>query len=92
VTFDPGCRLTPCKNVHARRFDHEIVILDLEQGLYFQLDEVGAAIWEGFVGGQSLDEIARALAARYDAPTDRILADARALAERLEAAGLVERR
>jgi len=89
VNIDPHSRLSPRKHVHARRFDDEMIILDLEQGLYFQLDEVGAAIWEGLVEGGSLAEIARSLSARYDAADEQILADASALARRLEAAGLV---
>jgi hypothetical protein len=88
--IDPGCRLIPHKNVHARRFDAEMILLDLEHGMYFELDEVGAAIWEGVASGRSLGEIAESLADVYAASRERILEDAGRLAERLEAAGLVE--
>jgi hypothetical protein len=89
MTIDPGCRLTPRKNVHARRFDDEMIILDLDQGLYFQLDEVGAALWEGMAEGRSLQEVVGALVARYDTSREQLLADAAALAGQLEEAGLV---
>jgi hypothetical protein len=58
-------RIAAAPNVHARRFDNEVVILDLTQGLYFGLDEVGAEMWDRFLLGQSPHEIALALAERY---------------------------
>jgi hypothetical protein len=66
-----------------------MVLLDLEQGLYFELNEVGAAVWDGILEGRSLGEIARSLVTVYAAGDEQILADTRKLAEELEAAGLV---
>lgn len=51
------------------------------------LDEIGAAILAETDGARSLGEIVGRLAARYDAPPERIAGDVRAFL-----AGLVERR
>jgi hypothetical protein len=66
-----------------------MVVLDLEQGLYFSLDEVGTAIWEGFVEGQSFEMILRVLAAKYEVAEHRLLADGEALVAKLLEAGLL---
>lgn len=42
------------------------VILDLEKGSYFTLNETAARIWTELAGGTAADEIAGLLAADYD--------------------------
>jgi hypothetical protein len=68
--------------VHARRFDNEMVVLDLVRGQYFSLDEVGSAIWDGLARGMTPAEIVEDLAMAYDAEprviqrdVERILGD-----------------
>ena len=82
-------RISPAPNVHARRFDNELVILDLDRGTYFGLDDVGADMWEGFVQGQSPAEVGRSLSSRYATTEERLIEDATHLAERLADVGLV---
>ena len=50
------------------------VLLAPERAL--RLDETGRAVLAEIDGRRTLGEIAEALAARYDAPADRVLADA----------------
>jgi hypothetical protein len=76
--------------VHARRFDEEIVIVDLKAGVYFGLDEVGAAIWEELLRGRTLPEVAAALEASYDVPLAKLAEDVRALVDALLTRGLLE--
>jgi hypothetical protein len=89
MTVAPFSRISPLVHVHAKRFDDEVVILDLERGVYFGLDEIGATMWEAFLEGKSPAEVADVLAARYDAPREQLQLDACALAGRLADAGLV---
>jgi hypothetical protein len=53
------------RNVHARRFHDELVVLDVGRGEYFSLDEVGTRVWEGLVGGKSVGETIAAIEADY---------------------------
>lgn len=76
-------------HVFARDFDGELVIVDLECGDYFGLDEIGARAWQGLSAGQSLGQIADALVEEYDAERDRVLADLESLVRDLVARKLV---
>jgi hypothetical protein len=88
MDFTPDTRLSPTSNVHARRFDNEMILLDLNKGLYFGLDEVGAAMWEGFVEGHTMLEVVKSLAGKYQVSEPKLLEDARELARKLTEAGL----
>jgi hypothetical protein len=85
-----AARISIPAHVHARRFDGEIVILDLERGEYFSAGDVGASIWDGLVAGSSLEDVVTRIATEYDAERDRIMADALAFVEDLRSRGLVE--
>ena len=79
-----------CKDVVSAELDGEQVLLNLETGLYYGLDEIGSSLWNGLCGGRleaALDE----LAARYDVSTTRLRSDAEELLGRLAAEGLVRR-
>ncbi len=56
--------------LHCRRFDDELVMLDLATGQYFSLEGVGVEMWQRLAEGKSPAEIAVALAPAYDAPQD----------------------
>jgi hypothetical protein len=88
VKPSPGSTVMAAKHVHARRFDDEVVILDLEKGTYFGLDEVGARAWESLSEGLTLAQVARRLAAEYETPEEVVLGDISELAARLAEAGL----
>jgi hypothetical protein len=88
LKISPTSKLSPKPHVHAKRFDDEVIVLDLGGGAYFSLDEVGAAVWEGFARGQSLQEIVHGLAEQYHAPESTLLADTTELARKLVEAGL----
>lgn len=51
------------------------VLLNLKDGQYYALDEVGIRIWELCDGQHSLAEISAILAHEYDAPAETIAAD-----------------
>ena len=84
-------RLAVAEGAHARRFDDEIIVLDLSGGDYFGLNAVGARIWEGFVAGRTCAEIARALVSTHDVEYDVALNDCLALGNELYARALLRR-
>jgi hypothetical protein len=84
---------TPIRNdrVVARRADATVILLDPATGEYFTLDDVGGRIWELADGKRTVDEIAEALAAEYDAPLDQIRADVAELLDELAGSNLLVR-
>jgi len=89
MRFDETARFDVPKSVHARRFDDELVVLDLARGEYFALDEVGARVWEGLTAGESLSGLSEALLSTYDVEVDRLREDIAAFAQGLVENGLM---
>ena len=77
--------------VHARQFDEELVILDLAQGMYFALDQIGSRLWSGLVAGRPVAQIAAEVVSEYDVTYAQALADLVALGDELVARGLMVR-
>ncbi|MGE0040491.1 MAG: PqqD family protein [Vicinamibacterales bacterium] len=71
-----------------RALGTEAIILNLESGVYFGLDEVGTQVWTLLLE-RDLGSTVAALAAMYDAPAEQIEADVLALVDQLVAKGLV---
>ena len=65
------------------------MLLDLDGGTYFALNEVGARVWELSDGSRTVAEIATLLADEYDAPAAVIKADVLELLGELEVEQLV---
>ena len=78
--------------VHARRFDDEMVVLHLGVGKYFSLDAVGSTIWEQLTSGRTPAETVVRLLTEYEIDEETACADVKRLTEELLAAGLLERR
>ena len=58
------------------------ILLDLQSGDYFEVDEIGVAVWKMLDGKTSLEQVASRLATKYSAPEQTILKDiARFIAE-----------
>lgn len=81
--------MRPAPGVHTRRFDEELVILDLEHGEYLALDAIGTMLWEGLTEGKSIEELAADVASQYDVSLARAKADLESLASEFVAKGLM---
>ncbi len=68
----------------------EVVILDLEAGVYYGLDEVGARIWSLIQEPRSVDEVRDILLEEYEVEPERCQHDLIALLQRLAEEGLVK--
>lgn len=71
------------RHVTASVIDGEAIIINLESGLYFSLDQIGAAAWELLAAGHSIAESANALAQACKADASVITADLQRLADEL---------
>lgn len=71
-------------SVLSREVAEELVIVDMQKGLYHGLNKVGAEIWQAMDGERTLAEITDVLTARYpDVERATLEADALALTQAL---------
>ena len=68
----------------------EVVILELESGVYYGLNETGSLIWSLLQSGKSLVEIQELILAEYDIEPEQCTRYIIKLVEKLEAKGLVQ--
>ena len=73
----------------ARRLDEDLVILDVPSGRYFELNDVGAVVWEHLDGVRSVDDIVDRVVEEYDVDRATASADVQDLLGQLIRAGLV---
>ena len=75
----------------CRTVQGEEVIVDLNSGTYFGLNESGTFIWKNLLDDHSEEEIAERLAAEYDISPGIATKDTQSLVKHLESQGFVER-
>ena len=75
-------------NVVHEAIEGEVVIVNLEKGLYFSTDGVGAAVWTRLAAGQSIEEVRGWLVAGF-ADADTASGDLDSFVEQLRASDLV---
>ena len=75
--------------VVAAELDGETVLLDVESGVYFGLDEVGSAIWQLLEEGLSADEITVRLIREYEVEAEVLRQDLAAFLALLDRHGLL---
>ena len=80
------------KNQVSADLAGEAVILNLESGVYYSLDDVGAYIWSLIQEPRTVNEIRDAILEEYEVEPDRCERDIVALLEQLADAGLIESR
>lgn len=88
-------RLTPASVIHwssdqlSATVDDEVVILSVERGAYYGLDEIGTEIWQRLQTPTRIDALCDALAEKYDSGRAAIEHDVMDLLEKLADEGLV---
>jgi hypothetical protein len=83
-------RMTASPNVLFRALGDEAIVLSLDGGVYFGLDEVGTRIWQ-LLDAHDLAGVAAVLAGEYDVDPGRLEADVVQFVEALAGKGLVQR-
>jgi hypothetical protein len=68
----------------------EAAILNLEAGVYYGLDAVGARVWHLLQEPRTVQDIRETLLMEYEVERDRCEPDLLALLQELVAAGLIE--
>ena len=68
------------------------IILDLEKGTYFTLNETASVVWDGVVDGNEEEAIATSLAESYAIPVEQAKADVDGTIAQLVQEGVLEAR
>ena len=78
-----------CQNVLWNKVEGDVVILNLESGIYFSLSGVGSRFWELIAEGVSREDAVQRLTAEYKVDASRLESDLDALLRDLSTEGLV---
>ena len=73
--FNENTVVTIAENQVHSNLDGESVILDLEEGIYYGLDEVGTRIWELIQKPVQIQHVIDAITQEYDVTRERCTAD-----------------
>lgn len=84
-----SARFAPRPDVVFRTVGTESILLDLEGGLYYGLDEVGTRVWM-LLADLSGEDVCRRLVQEFDVTLDQARADVAALIDQLVERGLLE--
>ena len=81
--------MRPAPDVVSRKVGEELVLLDLQRGVYFGLDEVGARIWALMLDDADASTIVARLADEYEAPRQELEDGVNQLLLELQSQGLL---
>lgn len=84
-----SARLAQAPHVHTATQGDQTVLLDVERGQYYTLNEVGGRIWSLLVNERSFAEIVDRVCAEYDVTRERGERDADMLLRELLGKSLV---
>ena len=76
--------LRPCTGVRNINTQDGAVLLDIDQGICFSMNPVGAKIWEMLKMNHSIEHIADVLASEFSVPREQVLADVREFLAQLQ--------
>ena len=83
-------RISVGHNVQFQEVDGEAVLLNLESGKYFGLDQVGTRMWQLLTEHGQVESALRLLLQEYDVTEDRLQQDLIALIDQLASHGLAQ--
>ena len=75
--------------VLVRELQGESVLLNLNSGSYFGLDEVGTSMWAALTTSPSIQAACEKLLAEYEVEPEQLRTDLRGLIAKLAEAGLI---
>ena len=82
--------IVPNKNeITSKVMDGEAIIINLASGVYYSMDKVGGAIWEGIEREQRLDQILQTVVVAYEVSDEQATKDLENLVSQLLEENLV---
>ncbi len=89
-SISDSTRVVAAEDLLVTEFGAELVVLNLRDGVYYGLEDVGARIWRLIQEPVTVAAICDVVASEYDVERVSCEADTRALLGELAARGLVE--
>ena len=87
-TLDDEVRVP--ERVEFSRIEDQIALVNVDTGVYFGLDEIGACMWERLCEHRRLRAVADSMESEFDVEPDRLRADLLRLVRELVDKGLLE--
>ena len=78
------------KSITWRKLKDELVLMHLDTGAYYSLNETGVLIWQGIIDDRPHDEIVNDIGALFEADRETIVRDFERIVNELADQGLVE--
>ena len=91
ANVDAMTRLRHSANATFQAVVEETILIHLQTGAYYSLNEVGTAFWNMLDGARTIADCAAAIAAEYNAPLEVVTADLLEISADLVNEGLVEK-
>ena len=66
MSIELSARVTRNQAIVFTELDDTIVMMDVEEGRYYELDAVGARVWALLENGPLVDEVCEAMAGEYE--------------------------
>ena len=83
-------RLRRSANATFEKVAGEAIVIHLQTGAYYSLNEVGTVFWEMLDGMKTIGDCAARIAGEYDAPADAVTSDLLEISSALLKEGLAE--
>ena len=77
------------EHVLSRKLEDEMVLLNLDSGEYFGLNDTGTRVWELLVAGHGTDEVVDRLIEEFEVAAEEASAHVASLCSELVEAGLL---
>ena len=91
MAIDPSEQLRRNEAIIFTELDDTVVMMDVEEGCYYELDPVGANIWALLESPASMAEVCEALERQYEVAPETCREDVRAFVDELSRLGVVRR-
>ncbi len=89
LTFQ-SCLRPNEKEVAAKVMDGEAIMINLSNGIYYSMNNVGGLVWEMIEGRHSLEKIVEGVLSRYDGSAEQVRADVERVVAELVQENLVK--
>ena len=83
-------KMKTCAGVLSTEVDGQAVLMHVEKGIYFGLNDVGALVWRELGSEATIEELCEAVISEFDVETDECKNDVQDLLAQLAEQGLVE--
>lgn len=79
----PSTKIRRSEKVTFQKVAEEAVLIHLDTGTYFSLNNIGTEFWELFDGERTIQELAEVVAHKYEVEVEMVTADLIELVEKL---------